>query len=263
MTGGWRPGHRRQRPTRLRRRDSCDGEYVEIGEVAGWIAHSVLTEARALTGPMEAEHYASHLASMWESAGSVLGTVNAAAIGHGVVDRLVDADHPIVLPILRALAVVAEQPICDVAADRAASVSPDAAPSWVASIGEAKPARAGRVDDPTAADDGRIVLVDLLWPCGERGGLGVFIDSRGYAKHVLVGPTVDDCLDEIEDHERRRWPLEALSLGDAAAVIQTAVEATEADASLSVGDTFVSQRGFLRAQLRRLRGIADCAERAS
>jgi hypothetical protein len=111
--------------------------------------------------------------------------------------------------------------------------------------------RAGRVEDP-ASDDGRIVMIELRWPSGNGGGVGVFVDAAGHAKHILVGPSIDECLAEIEDHERERWPLEELPPQEAAGMIGAAVDITESSPEAPVGPTYPSQRGFLRCQLRRL-----------
>jgi hypothetical protein len=80
----------------------------------------------------------------------------------------------------------------------------------------------------------------------------VFVDAAGHAKHILVGPSIEECLAEIEDHERQRWPLEELAPRRAAEVIDAAVELTEAVPEAPTGPTYPSQRGFLRCQLRRL-----------
>jgi hypothetical protein len=35
-------------------------------------------------------------------------------------------------------------------------------------------------------------MIDLRWPSGDGGGVGVFVDAAGHAKHILVGPSMDD-----------------------------------------------------------------------
>ena len=228
-------------------------DYLEIAEVAADVATQAAVEARVLNGPMEAEHYASHLAALWESAKPTLGTEKAASLGCEVVERLAASSDPMAAAILRALAAVADRPAGALAGRLAGRPPPEGAevPEWIDAIGESVAVRAGRVEDPTA-DDGTIVMIDLRWPSGDGGGVGVFVEAAGHAKHILVGPSIDGSLAEIEDHERERWPLEELAPRQAAELIGAAVEITEASPEAPVGPTYPSQRGFLRCQLRRL-----------
>jgi hypothetical protein len=86
---------------------------------------------------MEAEHYASHIASTWEDAEPVLGVEHASAIGYGMIERLHARGGAQALVVLRGLAAVAEQPIRDLAArlsDDPAAWGPDA-PAWLSSVG--------------------------------------------------------------------------------------------------------------------------------
>ena len=228
-------------------------DYVEIAEVAADVATRAVSQARELDGPMEAEHYASHLAALWESAKPTLGTEKAASLGCEVVERLGASSDPMAAAILRGLAAVADPPAGALAARLAGRPPPEGAelPEWIDAIGESVAVRAGRVEDPTS-DDGRIVMIDLRWPSQEGGGVGVFVDAAGHAKHIVVGPSIDECLAEIEDQERERWPVEELAPRTAAELIGAAVEITEASPEAPVGPTYPSQRGFLRCQLRRL-----------
>ena len=161
--------------------------------------------------------------------------------------------------LLAGIAAVADEPVGEIAASFLAELDPKPSelPPWFGSIGHARAVRAGRVADPTT-DDGAIVLIDLLWPCGERGGLSVFIDHQlgGIAKHFLVGPPIDVCRAEIEAEEGRHWPFEVLSAGDAAALVGEAIDRTEeAGPDPPVGLTYRSQRAFARAQLARIGAI--------
>jgi hypothetical protein len=80
----------------------------------------------------------------------------------------------------------------------------------------------------------------------------VFIDHTlwGIAKHILVGPPIADAIRELTDEPGARW--EELSCGDAAALVEGAVAVTESKPDRPVGETYPSQRAFLRAQLRRI-----------
>jgi hypothetical protein len=243
-----------QRPRRrLAALPDPGSDYVEIAEVAADVATGAVAQARGLDGPMEAERYASHLAAMWESAKPTLGPEKAASLGCEVVERLGASNEPMAAAILRGLAAIADQPAGALAARLAGRSPPEGVevPGWVDAIGESVAVRAVRVADPTA-DDGMIVMIDLRWPPGGGGGVGVFVDAAGHAKHILVGPSIDECLAEIEDHERARWPREELAPRRAAEMIAAAVKLTEAVPEAPIGPTYPSQRGFLRCQLRRL-----------
>ncbi len=252
-----------------RREDGDDGwadaraqapeeDGVEISEVGRWIAEAALAEGGGLSGPIECESYASNLASFWES-GTVtttLGTDGAAAIGYSVIERLRRSrERAVAGQLLAGLAAVAGEPIGELADAFLGELAlrPSETPPWFGSVGYARAIRAGRIEDPTT-EDGAIVMVDLLWPCGERGGVSVFIDRRlgGLAKHILAGPSIDHNRAEIDAHEGRRWPFEVLSAGDAAALIGEALERTAASADPPVGPTLAPLRAFVRSQIRRI-----------
>ncbi|MFL5870197.1 MAG: hypothetical protein ACJ75R_03895 [Solirubrobacterales bacterium] len=247
-----------QRPQRRRLAAVADPGcgYVEISEIAEDLATQAVGQGHGLSGPMDTEHYASHLAALWESARPVLGPEKASALGCEVVERLGASGDPVAAVILRGLAAVGERPPGALAARLASRPAPEGVelPGWIDSVGEAIAVGAGRVEDPTS-DDGTIVMMDLRWPSGDGAGVGVFIDANGYAKHILVGPSIEECVDEIEDHERQRWPLETLDRRHAADLMAAAVEVTEASPDARVGETYGSQRAFLRCQLRRLTAV--------
>jgi len=248
-----RPGCEQRPRRRLAAVPGPDSGYVEIAEVAADVACQAVAQARGLDGPMEAEHYASNLAALWESAKPTLGPEKAASLGCEVVERLGVSGDPMAAAILRGVAAVAERPAGALAARLSGRPPPEGVelPAWIDAIGESVAVRAGRVEDPTA-DGGTIVMMDLRWPSGDGGGIGVFVDAAGPAKHILVGPSIEESLTEIETHERERWPLEELAPRAAAELIGAAVELTETSPRAPIGPTYPSQRGFLRCQLRRL-----------
>lgn len=246
---GSRRGPGKARPRHPRRGEPLSGGFVEIGEVAGWIASEGARQATELSGPIEVEHYCSHLASMWESATPVLGLESSQAIGYGVALWLREAATPVALVLLRGLAATAAEPIDELAAEWSdAEAWGEEGPDWLDSVGAARATRAGRFE----SEDGATVLLDLAWPCGERGGVGVFIDHGigGIAKHVLVGPPIEETVAELGRGGPWKW--EELSVGDAATIIGAAMERTEGESDPPVGDTYISQRGFLRCQLNRI-----------
>ncbi len=244
----------------LRRRESC-ADGIEIGELGRQIAAAAIDQADGLIGPIETLHYCSHTVHLWEGGRSVLGRETADAIGYGVVTRLAEVEDARAPTLLRGIAAVADDPIGIVAANALASGSTPGTPGWLRAVGSPAIVRAGRVEDPTS-DEGTIVLFDLLWPCGERGGLGVFIDNArcATAKHILVGPTIDECLEEIEDAEGSPWRLEELDPAAAGGLVRQAVDRTESDPGAPVGPTYPSQRAFLRVVLRRIEAAGGSAE---
>jgi hypothetical protein len=131
----------------------CD--WVEIDEAAADIAVQAIAQAQVLSGPMEAEHYASHLAALWEGAKPVLGAEKAASLGCEVVERLGASSDPMAAAILRGLAAVADRPAGALAGRLSGRSPPEGVelPGWIDAIGESVAVRAGRVEDPTA-DDG-------------------------------------------------------------------------------------------------------------
>ena len=233
-------------------------DEIEIGELGRRIADAAVADATDFKSPMECEHYASHLADIWEGrAVHVLGPDTAAAIGYGVSAALARSKkRAIAAQLLAGIAAVSDEPVGEIAASFLAELDPKPTelPPWFNSVGNARAVRAGRVADPTT-DDGAIVLIDVMWPCGERGGVSAFIDDElgGIAKHFLVGPPIDVCRAEIEAEEGRHWPFEVLSPGDAAALVGEAIARTEeAGPDPPVGLTYRSQRAFVRAQLARI-----------
>lgn len=262
-------GGRRGRPSAGRkglRGERLGTETISVEELGRQIGAEAVAQAGDLAGPLEALHYASHMTYLWEGGRPVIGREAADAIGTEVVERIAEATAPQALVVLRAIATVADEPVGATAAARvpAMALQVDGAPPWLATLGSPEAMRAGRVEDPTT-DDGAIVLFDLAWPCGDAGGISVFIDPRrgGIAKHILVGPSIADCVEEITEHEGRRWPFEELEPCDAADLVRAGVEATEAGELTHVGETYPSQRAFLRAVLRRIEAEAVPRNRAA
>jgi len=87
--------------------------------------------------------------------------------------------------------------------------------------------------------------MDLRWPCGDGGGVCVFIDGSGYAKHIGVGPSIDDFRGGFES-------VDDIELRHAADLMGAALELSESSPGAPVGEGYPSRRGFLRCQLRRL-----------
>jgi len=241
-------------------------DQIDLDELPREIAARAIAEAADVNGALEALHYASHMVWLWEGGRPVLGRRVADEIGLEVVERIAGALTPQALVVLRGIAIVAGEPVRSAAASRATALAGSASgcPAWLATLGSPEAVRAGRIEDPTA-DDGAILLFDLEWPCGDRGGVGVFIGQRhgGIAKHILVGPSIADCIEEIEGHEGERWPFEELAPAEAAALVRAAVNQTEAGDLRDVGETYPSQRAFLRAVLRRIEAEAVPRNRAA
>jgi hypothetical protein len=233
-----------------RQRD--DKLHVTTTELATGFADGALAGASEITGAMECEHYASGVAAMWDWARPVIGAEKADAIGAGVVRILAGSEGVPALQILRGLAAVADGPIDKLAYEAAAGVRADVwRPGWLSAVGRAEVGGAARVGDPTT-DDGTTVLFDLQWPDGQHGGMGVFIDPRlgGCAKHVLVGPTLEETLhlyaQDVDDPE----PHAELDVTEAAVLVERAMAISDRAWSPELGETYPPLRGFVKRQLR-------------
>ncbi len=257
---GGRPRKRLDSARREAGRRDHDGRlHVTTSELATGIADGAFEGIAQVTGAMECEHYAAAIAAMWDWARPVIGAEKAEAIGAGVVEIIGHSEHSFALPLLRGLAAVAERPINDFAYQAAAWLRDEAPrPSWLEAVGRAKVEGAARVGDPLN-DDGTTILFDLRWPDGQRGGMGVFIDPRldGCAKHILVGPTLDETIRLFgEDEGEDRQPIADLDVAEAARTVERAMAVSDRARTRELGETYPPLRGFVTRQLRNARSAA-------
>jgi hypothetical protein len=236
---------------------------IDLDEFAGEIATRAVAQAQDFEGPLEALHYASHLSYLWEGGREELGRERSDELGRDIVERIARATAPQALVVLRAVAAVAENPVGKAAARAAAELAlrVKGEPAWLATVGSPQPVRAGRIED-TDTDEGGIVALDLAWPCGDRGGIAVFIDPRqgGVAKHICVGPSVAEYAEGMAEPFEELDPVRATGLMRAGLA---AVEARKAIAAVRVGPTYLSQQAFLRMVIDRIESDAVPRNRAA
>jgi hypothetical protein len=235
------------------RRDHDNRLHVTTSELATSFAEGAFDAVAQITGAMECEHYAAAIAAMWDWARPVIGAEKADAIGAGVVQILGGSEHTYALAMLRGLAAVADRPISNLAYE-AASFQRDEAwrPGWLDAVGRAEVRRAARVGDP-ASDDGTTVLFDLRWPNGQRGGMGVFMDPclGGCAKHILVGPTLEEAIRLFEEGNDGGHQSHAdLDVAEGAAIVERAMAVSDHARMPDLGETYPPLRGFVKRQLR-------------
>lgn len=252
---GGRPRKRsRGGASRKAARGRDDRIRVTTTEMATAITENAFDGASQITGAMECESYASGIAAMWDWARLVRDAETTNAIGGTVIDILARSEHTFALPMLRALAAVAEAPINDYAYGAGTRARSDAwRPAWLHAIGSGEISAAARVGDPTT-DEGTTVLFDLQWSDGQRGGMGVFIDPRleGCAKHILVGPTLGETIEMFESGDDPQ-PHDELDVADAADIVESAMAVSDLLWSRELGETYPPMRGFVKRQLRNLR----------
>jgi hypothetical protein len=227
--------------------------HVTTTELATGFAASALDGAAQITDAMACEHYASGVAAMWDWARLVIGAEKADAIGAGVVQTLARSEHTYALSLLRGLAAVADRPIDDFAYEAAGACGADAwRPQWLGVVGRTEIGGAALVGDP-AGDEGTTVLFDLRWPNGQHAGMGVFIDPRldGRAKHVLVGPTLEEAIRLFDEKDSAdRQPHANLDVIEAAVLVERAMAVSDRAWSRELGETYPPLRGFVKRQLR-------------
>lgn len=257
---GGRPRKRsHSAPRRDDRRDRDGRLHVTTSELAEGIADGAFDGTAQITGAMDCEHYAAAVAAMWDWGRPVIGAEKADAIGAGVVQILGHSDHSYALAMLRGLAAVADRPVNDFAYEAASWLGDEAwRPGWLDAVGRADVGGAAIVGNP-ACDDGTTVLFDLRWPDGQHGGMGVFIDPRldGCAKHILVGPTVDETTRMFDEgDEADLQPHADLDVSEATVIVERAMAVSDQTRKPELGETYPPLRGFVKRQLRNARRAA-------
>lgn len=247
--------HGSTRRTRPGREGSERSLAAGLGELAAEIVEQALGFAAELESAEEAEQCASTLVALWERPEWELPAEVSTGLGIAVVSRLARAGDRRALTILRALAVVAAEPVdrlADAAADGLAAEGLDG-PAWLDAVGAAEPVRAVLMRE-RVYDDGLSVLVELSRPDSTRGAFGVYVDHNlgVMAKDILLAPSIAEVETLTAKAGEESIEFEPTSLGDAAARILAALELTEMTLDPPVSEDFRAYRAYVTAQVLRM-----------
>ena len=220
------------------------------------VARRIVREALELTSPLDAELWASHLLGVFWDQRYTLPLEEAASPDYSLIlgEPLIEG----VAKLGREGARTALSIISDVddgelgmrageLAEQLHADSGDAAPSWLAEVGEAEIIGAAVMREDVF-DDASTVFVEARHTSGETHAVGVLIDNNlgEMAKDILLADSIDRVAEVMRKHPRGdgELTLERIAPGVAAGRIAAAIELTEMTLDPPVSDDYARLRAL-------------------
>jgi hypothetical protein len=216
------------------------------------IARRIVREVEALTSPLDAELWASHLlGTMWERrTGLPLDEFDQYSLAYGqpVVEALAATEGPGARIALAAIAAVDDGELGLVARDLGDGLPwHESEPSWLPCVGETTITSAAVMREDVF-DDGVTVFLEGRHATGETHAIGVYIDNNlgVMAKDILLADSIESVAEIVRHHPRDDGEVALVPLGpaDAAAEISAAMELTDMTLDPPVTEDFAALRAL-------------------
>jgi hypothetical protein len=266
-------GRRNRRPGGHPARIAADREREERRRSAGGnplttAARQIARDAGGVTGPLDAELWASHmLGTMWEQRTDLsLDEFEDYALVYGqpLVEAIARTGAPGALIALTSIAAVDDGELGGLArglADRLPG--PEAEPSWLRCVGETTITSAAIMRD-AVFEDGLTVFLEARHATGDIHAVGVHIDNNLglMATDVLLTDSIGRVAEVMRENpdERGELRFEPIEPADAAAQIHAAMELTEMTMDPPVSEDYPALRALAILRADEVPGIASPPE---
>jgi len=270
-------GKRRRRPSghpakvaARRERDAARRARAHGGGSPEQIARQVCREAAALGSALEAEVWASGvLGALWRKRFSLPPGESDGydlVLGGPLVDAVARVGGPGARIALDVIGRVGDGELAAMARERAQALTgEEAAPDWIAWVGDAEIVRAGVMREDVF-DDGFTVFLEATHPDGERHAVGVYIDNNlgVMAKDLLLADSIDRVTVVMRENpdphgELRMEPLEP---GAAAGRLHAAMELTDMTWEPPLGEDYARLRALALLRADEIPGPHAAPDRA-
>jgi hypothetical protein len=249
------------REREARRRSAGGGELAAA-------ARRIVEDAGGVTGPLDAELWASHmLGTMWEQRTDLpLDEYEDYALVYGqpLVEAIARTGAPGTLIALTAIAAVDDGELGGLAhglVDRSRAL--EAEPSWLPCVGETTVTSAAVMRD-AVFDDGFTVFLEARHATGDTHAVGVYIDNNIglMATDVLLTDSIGRVSEAVRENpnERGELRLEPIEAADAAAQIRAAMELTEITIDPPVSEDYPALRALAILRADEVPGIPSPSE---
>jgi hypothetical protein len=235
------------------------------------IARKIVQGAEELTGPWDAELWASQLlGAFWEQRTNVLlheSSDYALTYGGPLVEAVARLGGPEARTALRVIAAMDDGELGGLArelAGRMPDQATEAPPSWLAGVGETE-ITAAAVMREDIYDDGFTIFLESRYTTGETHAVGVYIDNNlgVMATDILLADSVDYVAEVMrrsapDDGELRLEPIDPAVAG---AEIHAAMDLTEMTIDPPVSDDYASLRALAMLRADEVPGGGMVTER--